>query len=162
MPKLNNANDLESLRSELQRAHKSFRTTLTLCGGTGCQASRSRSVIDALKKELSKQGLDKSVCVRTSGCHGFCEQGPLMVIEPGNIFYCHITPEDVPEIISQTVLNNGILEKLLYTDPITGNKIQTEAEIPFYKARIASCFHRTGWLIHAQSKILLQLADIQR
>ncbi|MCX5898374.1 MAG: 4Fe-4S binding protein [Proteobacteria bacterium] len=135
MPKLNNANDLESLRSELQRAHKSFRTTLTLCGGTGCQASRSRSVIDALKKELSKQGLDKSVCVRTSGCHGFCEQGPLMVIEPGNIFYCHITPEDVPEIISQTVLNNGILEKLLYTDPITGKKIQTEAEIPFYKAQ---------------------------
>jgi NADH-quinone oxidoreductase subunit F len=92
-------------------------------------------VIDALKSELVRQGVETSVQVRVSGCHGFCEQGPLMVIEPGNMFYCHIKPEDAPEIISETVRKHVIIERLLYTDPVTGKKIQTEAEIPFYQAQ---------------------------
>ena len=82
MTKLNTANDLEALRKQIQAQRQSIRTTLTLCGGTGCQASQCHDVIAAVKEALSKQGLGKSVQVRTSGCHGFCEQGPLMVIEP--------------------------------------------------------------------------------
>jgi NADH-quinone oxidoreductase subunit F len=84
---------------------------------------------------LVKQGLEKSVQVRATGCHGFCEQGPIVVVEPGNTFYCHVTPGDTQEIITETVLKGEIIERLLYTDPVSGKTIQTEMEIPFYRAQ---------------------------
>jgi len=73
--------------------------------------------------------------VRVTGCHGFCEQGPIAVIEPGNIFYCHINPEDAHDIVTKTVKNGEIIERLLYTDPVSGEKVCKESEIPFYKAQ---------------------------
>ena len=103
-----------------------------VCGGTGCQASRSLAVIDAIKNELAKQGFEDSVHVRTTGCHGFCEQGPLVVIEPRNIFYCHVRPEDASDIVCQTIIGGEIVDRLLYIDPVSGKKIETENEIPFY------------------------------
>ncbi|MGA1871014.1 MAG: NADH-ubiquinone oxidoreductase-F iron-sulfur binding region domain-containing protein [bacterium] len=133
MTKINNINDLEALRTQLQSKRDTIRSTLTLCGGTGCRASRSQDVINALEKELHKQGLEESVKMRVTGCHGFCEQGPIMVIEPGNIFYCHIAPDDVSDIISHTVLKGEVIDRLLYTDPVSHKKIQTEEEIPFYR-----------------------------
>jgi NADH-quinone oxidoreductase subunit F len=84
---------------------------------------------------LIKQGLEKTVQVRSTGCHGFCEQGPIVVIEPGNTFYCHVLPDDACEIISKTVCNGEIIERLLYTDPVSGEKIQCESDIPFYQAQ---------------------------
>ena len=135
MPKLNTISDLEAMRDSIHNDRKNIRATLTLCGGTGCQASRSRDVIDGVKDELAKQGLGKSVHVRATGCHGFCEQGPLVVIEPSNIFYCHVLPDDAHEIISKTVCDGEVIERLLYTDPVSGKKIQTESEIPFYRAQ---------------------------
>jgi NADH-quinone oxidoreductase subunit F len=91
--------------------------------------------VDAVKTEIKKQKLGKKVTVRVTGCHGFCEQGPLMVLEPGNIFYCHLNPEDAPEIVSRTLLKGDVIERLLYSDPVTLQKIKTEAEIPFYRAQ---------------------------
>jgi NADH:ubiquinone oxidoreductase subunit F (NADH-binding)/(2Fe-2S) ferredoxin len=135
MPKFNTISDLEVMRESLRNDRKNIRATLTLCGGTGCQASRSRDVIDAVKDELAKQGLEKSVHVRATGCHGFCEQGPIVVFEPSNIFYCHVLPEDAHDIISKTVCDGEVIERLLYTDPVSGKKIQTESEIPFYRAQ---------------------------
>jgi NADH-quinone oxidoreductase subunit F len=92
-------------------------------------------VIDAVKKELKKQKVGRKVTVRVTGCHGFCEQGPMMVLEPGNIFYCHLQPEDASDIVTKTLLKGEVIERLLYTDPVTSEKIQTEAEIPFYRAQ---------------------------
>jgi len=135
MPRLAHINDLEDLRKQLSAEQAHFTKTLTLCGGTGCQASGSLSVIDAVKDVLRKRGLDKSVLVRVTGCQGFCEQGPTMVLEPGNIFYCHLTPDDAHDIVTKTVSNGEVIERLLYTDPISGNKVRTEAEIPFYRAQ---------------------------
>jgi NADH-quinone oxidoreductase subunit F len=106
-----------------------------VCGGTGCQASRSQTVIDAVRDELSRQGLDTKVRLCVTGCHGFCEQGPVIIIEPGNIFYCHVTPEDAFEIVYQTVMRGEVIERLLYTDPTSGEKVKTESEIPFYRAQ---------------------------
>ena len=102
MTKINTPKDLEVLRSRLVDERKSFDATVVLCGGTGCRASRCQDVIDAIKHELLNQGLEKSVRLRTTGCHGFCEQGPLMLIEPGNILYCHVSPDDANEIITKT------------------------------------------------------------
>jgi NADH-quinone oxidoreductase subunit F len=92
-------------------------------------------VIDALRAELKRQGLSDSVRLRITGCQGFCEQGPIMVIDPSNVFYCRIEPEDVEEIIARSVRGNEVIERLLYTDPATGEKVRTEAEIPFYRAQ---------------------------
>ena len=135
MPRLNSFRELEHLRESLRGQRHVITTTVMVCGGTGCQASQSRAVIDAVKDELSTQGLSQSVRLCITGCHGFCEQGPVMIIEPGNIFYCHVSPGDAFEIVSQTVVRGEVIERLLYTDPVSGEKIQTESEIPFYHSQ---------------------------
>ncbi len=135
MKRLNSISDLEILRGEFVNYRKSFQAALILCGGTGCQASRSRDLIEKVKDELLKHGLEKSVQVRATGCHGFCEQGPIVVVEPGKTFYCHVTPEDAGEIITRTICNGEVIERLLYRDPVSGEKILTESEIPFYQAQ---------------------------
>ncbi|NOQ19254.1 MAG: NADH-quinone oxidoreductase subunit F [Desulfobacterales bacterium] len=135
MTKIKTIKGLEALRKRLLKDRKKIRTTLVMCGGTGCQASRCQDVIDAVKDELDKQGLAKSVSIRTTGCHGFCEQGPLMVIEPENTFYCHISPDDANEIVTKTIRDGEVVERLLYTDPVSGKQVQTETEIPFYRAQ---------------------------
>jgi len=135
MRKINSVGDLEKLRNRFLDDRKKFSQMLILCGGTGCQVSRSQAVIDAVKSELAKRGLEKNVGVRTTGCHGFCEQGPIMVIEPANMFYCHLSPDDVVEIVTKTICNGEVIERLLYTDPVSGKRIRTESDIPFYKAQ---------------------------
>jgi len=133
MSRLNSPRELEHLRKRLREERQNITTTVMTCGGTGCQASRSRAVVDAMRHELSQQGLDGKVRLRVTGCHGFCEQGPIAVIEPGNVFYCHVAPDDAFEIVSQTVARGEVIERLLYTDPVSGEKARTESEIPFYR-----------------------------
>ena len=135
MPELRTIADLAALRKQLAAGGGGKRATLTMCGGTGCQASGCLVVVNAIKDELAAQGLTESVHLRVTGCHGFCEQGPLMVIAPGNIFYCHLGPDDAGEIVSRTVARGEVIERLLYTDPVSGQKVTTEAEIPFYAAQ---------------------------
>jgi NADH:ubiquinone oxidoreductase subunit F (NADH-binding)/NAD-dependent dihydropyrimidine dehydrogenase PreA subunit/(2Fe-2S) ferredoxin len=135
MSRLNSARELEHLREQLRQQRQIYKTTVMICGGTGCQASRSPDVIEAVKNELSRQGLTDRVRLCVTGCHGFCEQGPVMIIEPGNIFYCHVAPEDAFEIVFHTIVKGKIVERLLYTDAATGKRYGTEAEIPFYRAQ---------------------------
>ena len=80
MQKLATRRDLETTRKQLLLDRKKIDKTLIICGGTGCTASRSQDVIDAINQELLMQDLDFSVRLRVTGCHGFCEQGPIMVI----------------------------------------------------------------------------------
>ena len=133
MSRLNSLRELEHLSKRLSDEREKITTTLTACGGTGCQASQSQAVIAALRNELSQQGLDGKVRLRPTGCHGFCEQGPIVVIEPGNVFYCHVAPDDAFEIVYQTVMKGEVIERLLYTDPVSGETARTELEIPFYR-----------------------------
>jgi len=135
MPRLNAIGELMVLHERLRADRANGGTILTVCGGTGCQANRSGAVIDEIRAELVRQGLSDRVTLRVTGCQGFCEQGPIMVIDPSNVFYCHIEPEDVAEIISRSIQGNEVIERLLYTDPATGKKVRTEAEIPFYRAQ---------------------------
>jgi NADH-quinone oxidoreductase subunit F len=135
MPRLNSHRELEHLRQQLREQRQKITTKVVISGGTCGEAAHSKAVAAAIRDELSSQGLDKSVRLCVTGCHGFCEQEPLMIIEPGNIFYCRVSPEDAFEIVSQTVAKGEIIERLLYTDPISGKRVKTEAEIPFYKAQ---------------------------
>jgi len=135
MTEINSPQELEARRQEIRHGRKHFRATLITCGGTGCQASRSREVIDAFRDELAGQGMEKIVHLRPTGCHGFCEQGPVVVVEPGNTFYCHVSPADVAEIVAKTVLHGEVVDRLLYVDPVSGHTVRTESEIPFYRSQ---------------------------
>ncbi len=127
--------DLDMLRDAATARRKKVTKTVTMCGGTACQASGSSNVIEALKAELQVKGLSESVGVRVTGCHGFCEQGPIMVIDPANILYCHISADDMPEIVAKTIENDEVIERLLYTDPISGATVVKESQVPFYRAQ---------------------------
>jgi NADH:ubiquinone oxidoreductase subunit F (NADH-binding)/(2Fe-2S) ferredoxin len=116
-------------------AGKDNSVTVILSSGTCGQASGSVEVGEAFKKELKKQKLENKVKLRVTGCHGFCEQEPLLVVEPSGLFYCRIKAEDVPDIVSVTLKQNKIIERLQYTDPSSGKKIVHEADVPFYKAQ---------------------------
>jgi NADH:ubiquinone oxidoreductase subunit F (NADH-binding)/(2Fe-2S) ferredoxin/NAD-dependent dihydropyrimidine dehydrogenase PreA subunit len=135
MTRLNSFRELEHLRERTREKRNKITKTVMICGGTGCLASRSQNVIDAVRKELTKQKLDTNVRLCVTGCHGFCEQGPVMIFEPGNIFYSHVSPEDAFEIVALTVGKGEVIERLLYIDPISGEKYRTQSEIPFYRSQ---------------------------
>jgi NADH-quinone oxidoreductase subunit F len=90
-------------------------------------------VIAAFNAEIEKQGLQADVDTKGTGCPGFCERGPVVVIYPDEICYLQVTPEDVPEIVSQTIRKKKVVDRLLYVDPNTGEKATYESDIPFYK-----------------------------
>jgi len=127
--------DLVALRERLVARRSEIATTITISGGTCGEASGCAALVEAFRHELQAQGPQGNVHLRLSGCHGFCEQEPIVAIDPGAIFYCRVQPSDAPQIVTQTVMRGKVIHRLLYTDPASGEKVQTEAEIPFYRAQ---------------------------
>ncbi len=111
-------------------------TWIALCAGTGCLALGCRNVARALRDELRKHDLEGKVELKETGCPGFCQQGPLIVVHPGRIFYPKLKPEDAKVIVEQTVLRQEPVEELLYEDPTTGKKYVRDDEVPFYKKQM--------------------------
>ena len=130
--RLSSVDELEKLRESIIKSKAPDKPCITICGGTGCLALGGAGVITAFKQEIKKQELSSKVALRITGCPGFCERGPLAVIEPENILYQRVKPEDVAEIISETVARGNVVDRLLYVDSNTGEKIVHENEIPFY------------------------------
>ncbi|MHC1635991.1 MAG: NADH-ubiquinone oxidoreductase-F iron-sulfur binding region domain-containing protein [Candidatus Methanospirareceae archaeon] len=139
MPRLRSAEELEKLRQQILSKIDPNKPCITLCSGTACLASGSDRVAEAIREELRKQGLEGKIDFKRTGCHGFCEKGPIVVIYPEEICYLKVTPEDAPEIVS-SVKEGRIIERLLYTDPVTGEKIAREGDIPFYKHQMRIVF----------------------
>ena len=144
MAKLKSLAELESLRESIVKQRDPDKAIITICGGTGCRAYGCEDVITAFQEVLKREKLTVQVEVRTTGCHGFCEKGPLVVIKPDNIFYNRVTVEDVPEIVSETIVNRKVIDKLLYTDPASGQKILHEHEVPFYARQQRIVFGNNG------------------
>lgn len=123
----------------LVRAH------VLVCSGTGCTASGSRAVIDKFNEEIKAKGLDKEVKVVETGCHGFCEAGPLTIVYPEGTFYVNVQPEDVPEIVETHLYKGRIVERLLYKEPITAEQVPNYDDISFYKKQhrqvLKNCGH---------------------
>jgi NADH:ubiquinone oxidoreductase subunit F (NADH-binding)/(2Fe-2S) ferredoxin len=142
--RLNSVADLEQLRQSLLAEKDSSRITVSVCGGTGCRASGAEAVVDAFAEEIEKRELQVTIEFKETGCHGFCERGPLVVIGPDKIFYQRVKPEDVPEIITETVTNGRIVKRLLYTDPATNEEITHETDVPFYKRQTRIIFGANG------------------
>jgi NADH:ubiquinone oxidoreductase subunit F (NADH-binding)/(2Fe-2S) ferredoxin/Pyruvate/2-oxoacid:ferredoxin oxidoreductase delta subunit len=133
MPRINSPAELEESRKNILSKRDPNKPCITLCSGSACNASGSVEVAAAIEEEIKKQGLSDSVDIRKTGCHGFCERGPIVVIHPEEICYFNIEPKDVPEIISETIKEKRVVERLLYVDPGTNEKIVHESDIPFYK-----------------------------
>lgn len=93
--------DLVDLREKLSQRRASKITCISLCAGTGCRAAGSEAVRDAFINEIKRRELQTNVELKETGCHGFCEQGPIVVIRPQRIFYRQVKPEDVAEIIDE-------------------------------------------------------------
>ena len=109
------------------------RPCVRVCDGTGCRALGSRKVLDSLRREITVAGLTTDLEVVGTGCPGFCECGPLLTIYPQRISYQKIQPGDAAEIVRTTLVSGKIIERLLYTDPQTGEHLHTEPELPFYR-----------------------------
>ena len=136
--------DLEASRSAV---------SVLICAGTGCIAGGAMKIYENLKAECESRGLpvyiglkhhtdeEKSLHVKMSGCHGFCEMGPLVHIEPMGIMYIHVKPEDCHEILERTVLGGEIIDRLVYT--LDGVEYPKQEDIPFYKKQhrvvLANC-----------------------
>ena len=117
--------------------------SVLICAGTGCIAGGAMKIYDNIKAECEKRGLqvyvglkhdtdeEKSLHVKMSGCHGICEMGPLVHIEPMGIMYIHVKPEDCHEIIEKTVLGGEIIDRLVYH--LDGVAYPRQEDIPFYK-----------------------------
>ena len=124
--------DLDAWRAEIRAAYDPNKITIALCTGTACRASRTIPFKQMLEAELEKHNLKDKVKILATGCHGFCEQGPVMVIRPKGIFYCHVKPEDAAEIVERTIIKGEPIERLLYVYPPTGERITFERDVPFY------------------------------
>ena len=136
----------EEIRSEILKTRDTQKTCVTVCGGTGCHAYGCLIVSQAFKDEIEKEGLQKSVDVKTTGCHGFCERGPIVVLQPEGIFYQRVQLDDIKEIISETIKDKKIIDRLLYVDPKTKEKIIYEKEVPFYKKQERIVFGNNGFI----------------
>ncbi|MDQ1318152.1 MAG: NADH-quinone oxidoreductase subunit, partial [Candidatus Poribacteria bacterium] len=98
------------------------------------------------ERELHEKNLSDKVRLMFSGCHGFCEQGPLVIIKPEGILYCKVSEDDIASIVLETLINGKIIDSLLYEDPVTEEKITYEKDIPFYKAQKRLIFGQNGSL----------------
>jgi (2Fe-2S) ferredoxin len=140
-----NRETLQAYRSSLDAgAAKSAKRLISLCAGSGCGAYGTNKVHDALIAELDRKGLGEKFEIRLTGCHGFCEKGPIMVIHPEGTFYSQLKEEHVADIVDQTLIKGELIQKLIYKDPASKKKINKEEEIPFYKLQKRMVFGNNG------------------
>lgn len=140
MPRVNSSPELEELRKNILSKRDPNKPCIAICAGMGCLSSDNGRIISAFEEEISKKNLGTDIDIKATGCHGYCEKGPLVVIHPEEICYLEVTPEDVPEIVTQTVLGKKVIDRLVYTDPDSGEKAPRQSEIPFYKNQMMHIF----------------------
>jgi len=173
--RLSSAKELEELRKEILSKGGPGKQIVTVCTGTACQTYGSLEIYRKLADEIKKQGLKSTIVeAKATGCHGFCEQGPVVVIFPQEICYVKVKLEDVPEIVSATLAQGRVIERLLYEDPVIGKKITKDPDIPFYKNQMRIVFENNKYInpreiddyialggYSALSKALLQMTPEQ-
>jgi NADH-quinone oxidoreductase subunit F len=123
---------------------KPYRLHLMVCGGTACVSNHSFEIKEALENELKKKGLEEEVLVVTTGCNGFCEAGPLLVVKPDNIFYNRLTVEDIPHLVEEHFLKGRPVKKLMYVPPKEELPIPKLSDIGFFKNQILLALRNRG------------------
>lgn len=120
------------------------RPCLHVCDGTGCRALGSQKVLSRLREEIYQAELDVQLEVVGTGCPGFCEYGPLVTIYPQRISYMRVHPEDVTELVHETLVRKKTVNRLLFTDPQTSEHIHLEPELPFYRKQVRKLLSLNG------------------
>ena len=131
------AEDLKKLREDILSKRDPNKPIITVCSGTGCQSYGAKKVYERFIEEIEKQGLEGKVEVKATGCHGFCEKGVVIIIFPEELYYLSVRLDDVPEIVSTTLVKREIIDRLLYEDPVTGKKGQKSPRCPSIRIKIA-------------------------
>jgi len=132
--RIESVKSLKSLADKVRREQKKRSIEILVCAGTGCLANGALEVAESLERSIKKRKLDAKLKlgVKRTGCHGFCEKGPLVVIQPSGIFYKSVRTRDVKDIVEKTLVGGEIIKRLLYRDPLAKKKVETYQEIPFY------------------------------
>ena len=123
-----------------------YRAHVLVCGGTGCTSSGSAQIIQALKDEIKKNGLENEVAVVKTGCHGLCAEGPVMIVYPEAVFYSQVKPEDVEEIVSEHLLKGRVVERLVYHEAKRSDgSVSSLNETTFYKKQHRIAEYNDMW-----------------
>jgi len=137
---------LETIRKELVAKAASHKDQILVCCGTGCLANGAQKVAEKFAAEVQKRNMDAQVklMVKKTGCHGFCERGPLVALQPSGILYTRVRVANVEKILDQTVAKGEVIERLLYKDPVDDVAIEQYSEIPFYKNQTRVAMRNIG------------------
>ena len=137
-----------SLALRLTNEHdiKSVKKDILCCGGTGCHASEAGTLMNNLREEIKKNGLEADVKVVQTGCFGFCAQGPIVKIMPDNVFYVQVTPDDAKEIVEKHIVGKELVERLLFIDPMLKTRVQDYAKMSFYAKQERIALRNCGLL----------------
>jgi len=144
MSRLQSAAGFQAWQASLADAWDETKPCVRICDGTGCRALGSQKVLASLREEIQRVDLDTPIEVVGTGCPGFCECGPLLTIYPQRISYQRLTQADVPDIVRLTLQGGEVIERLLYTDPQTGQHIRLEPDLPFYKRQTRQVLDLNG------------------
>ncbi|MEW6308780.1 MAG: NADH-quinone oxidoreductase subunit NuoF [Bacillota bacterium] len=117
---------------------------ILICAGTGCISSGALDIQSVLASELARHGLQDKVRIIMSGCHGFCEKGPIVIVYPDDVFYCEVRPEDVPELVEEYLVKGNLVERLLYKDPVTQETVISHDKIMFYHKQKRQALRNCG------------------
>ncbi len=143
MKKLSSIEELESYRTLISTKESLKKIRVRICM-TGCRAYGAEEIKSTLEEEINTRGLGERVEIISTGCHGLCARAPVMTVDPRDIFYQQISPQDVPEIVSETLKKGKILERLIYEDPSTHKRIVHSRDVPFYRKQTKNILRNCG------------------
>lgn len=123
-----------------------YKIHLLICGGTGCKSAESEEIKKSLKQWIDEVGLEDDVQVVFTGCFGFCEQGPIVKVLPDNTFYVGVTPADAEDIVKEHLIKGRLVERLLYTNPVTKQRISDSKGMDFYKKQLRIALRNCGFI----------------
>jgi NADH-quinone oxidoreductase subunit F len=147
MTRLESREALNTLRDSIQSTRQgNTKRLISLCAGSGCAAYGTAKVHQALRDELAQHNMLNDVEIKLTGCHGFCEKGPIVVIHPEGIFYPQVKGEHIPEIVEKTIKHGKVVDSLIFKDPATKKKIIYEHDIPFYSLQQRIIFGNNGMI----------------
>lgn len=141
--KINNFADLKAWKKKCPKK-TDYKVNVLVCNGTSCMSSDSEMIIKMLEKELINQNVQAEIRVIKTGCFGFCGQGPIIKIEPDDITYVQVKVEDVEEIVESHLINNTIIERLLYQEPLEEDRKDHTAGMKFYRKQMRIALRNCG------------------
>nr|HPG30771.1 NAD(P)H-dependent oxidoreductase subunit E [bacterium] len=142
--KISRYEDLESIKKEFTETEKKYKYIVQICYGAGCVSSGAKEFKEAFVQELEKYGLTGQVKINLTGCVGSCDAGPLMIIQPDDVFYCGLKAKDASVIVKRHLIKGIIIEDLCYKDKSTGKYVQKFSDIDFFKRQKKNVLKNCG------------------